>query len=308
MGHMQKSKFININITVFLILILVFLTSCAVTETTPIVEESPLPTEPQITATPEEPAEPTPTLEPAAAVVNGEPIPLAFFTREVERFLIAQVALGNEEVEQTTAQEIVLLDLIDQFLLAQGARESGAQVSDEDVQTRIADLAAEVDLDAWMAEWGYTNDELREALKLQMLVAFQRDAITAAIPEVVEQVELRQIFAFTEAGANRALRDLNSGALFEDVAFEFSPETGGYLGWVPRGYLLIPDVEEAAFDQAVGSYTDIIESEIGYHIVLVIDRDERALSTDARLVLERQALQTWLENQREESTIEILVE
>jgi len=305
---MQKSKFININITVFLILILVFLTSCAVTETTPIVEESPLPTEPQITATPEEPAEPTPTLEPAAAVVNGEPIPLAFFTREVERFLIAQVALGNEEVEQTTAQEIVLLDLIDQFLLAQGARESGAQVSDEDVQTRIADLAAEVDLDAWMAEWGYTNDELREALKLQMLVAFQRDAITAAIPEVVEQVELRQIFAFTEAGANRALRDLNSGALFEDVAFEFSPETGGYLGWVPRGYLLIPDVEEAAFDQAVGTYTDIIESEIGFHIVLVIDRDERALSTDARLVLERQALQTWLENQREESTIEILVE
>lgn len=308
MGYMQKITSIIKDLSFLLILILVFTSACAGAETTPAVDVFPSPTEPQLTPTPEEPEEPTPIPEPAAALVNGEPIPLAFFTREVERYLIAQLALGNDEVDQTTAQEIVLSDLIDQFLLAQGARDAGANFSDEDVQTRLDDLAAEVNLDTWMADWGYTDEELRESLKLQIQVAYQRDAITAEIPEVVEQVELRQIFAFTEAGANRALRDLNNGVPFEDVAFEFSPETGGYLGWVPRGYLLIPDVEEAAFNQPVGSFTDIIESEIGYHIVLVIDRDERTLSTDARFVLERQALQAWLENQREESTIEILVE
>lgn len=308
MGYMQKKKSIIKDLSLLLILILAFATGCAAVETTPVVEELPSPTEAQLTPTPVEPEEPTPIPQPAAALINGEPIPLTLFEREVERYLIAQMALDNDEVDQTAAREIVLLDLIDQYLLAQGAREAGAQFSDEDVQARMDELAAEVNLDVWMADWGYTDEELRESLKLQMLVAYQRDAIAATIPETVEQVELRQVFAFTEGGANRALRELNSGVPFENVAFEFSPETGGYLGWVPRGYMLIPEVEEAAFNQEVGTYTEIIESEIGYHIVLVIDREERPLSSDARLALERQALHAWLENQREESTIEIRVE
>lgn len=308
MGHMQKSKPIIKDLSFLLILVLVFISACAVAETTPVVDELPSPTEPQFTPTPDEPEEPTPTPEPAAALVNGEPIPLAFFESEVERFLIAQLTLGNEEGDQAAAKEIVLFDLIDQFLLAQAAREAGAHFSDEDVKSRLDDLAAEVDLITWMADWGYTQEDLEESLRLQMLVAYQRDIIASSIPETVEQVELKQVFAFTEAGATRALRNLNSGVSFDDVAFEFSPDTGGYLGWVPRGYLLIPEVEEAVFNQEVGTYTDIIESEIGYHILLVIDRDERELSSDARLALERQALHTWIENRREESTIEILVE
>jgi len=289
-----------------LILFLVLLSSaCATANPTPAEEERPSPTEPQITPTPEEP---TAIPQPAAALVNGEPIPLTWFEREVERYLMAQLALGKDDVDDAAARETVLSDLIDQVLLAQGARQAGANFSDENVQVRIDELAAEVNLDAWMAEWGYTIEELRESLKLQMLVAYQRDEIVGSIPVDVEQVELRQVFAFTEAGANRALRNLNAGASFEDVAFEFSPDTGGYLGWVPRGYLLIPAVEEAVFNQPVGTYTEIIESDIGYHIVLVIDRENRPLSSDARLALARLALRTWLETQREDSIIEVLVD
>lgn len=305
MESMRTLKSITEKPLILLVLILILLASCATVETTPVVDEFPSPTAPQMTPTPDEP---TAVPQPAAAVVNGEPIPLTWFEREVERYLIAQSALGNEEVDQSVAREIVLNDLIDQVLLAQGARAAGANFNDEDVQARRDDLAAEVDLETWMAEWGYTREELMESLRLQMLVAYQRDIIAASIPEMVEQVELRQIFAFTEAGANRALLNLNSGASFEDLAFEFRPETGGYLGWVPRGYLLIPAVEEAAFSQPVGTYSDVIESEMGYHIVLVIDREVRPLSSDARLILERQALYDWIETQREQSTIEVQVE
>ena len=92
------------------------------------------------------------------------------------------------------------------------------------------------------------------------------------------------------------------------MAFEFSPDTGGYLGWVPRGYLLIPAVEEAVFNQPVGTYTDVIESDIGYHIIRVIDRNVQPLSLDARLTLQRQALHQWLIDRRTESTIEVLVD
>jgi peptidyl-prolyl cis-trans isomerase C len=241
-------------------------------------------------------------------IVNGERIPLTWFEREVDRYLLAQEALGKENLDDALAREKVIADLIDNVLLAQGAREAGVQFSDDDVQARFDTLAAEVDLDAWMATWGYTREELFEQLHFQMLVADQRDRIAGTVPEDVEQVEIRQVFAFTEAGANRALANLNAGTPFEEVAFEFSPETGGYLGWVPKGYLLIAAVEEAVFKQPVGSYTEIIESEIGYHIVFVIDREERPLTSDAKLTLARQALYDWLEIRRTTSTIEVLID
>jgi len=303
---MQALKTIINKPAFWLLFVTILLNSCSQPiETPPIAEETPSPTQPTFTPSPEEP---TAVPQPAAAVVNGEVIPLTWFEREVERFLFAQAAAENGDIDEVAAREIVLNDLVDQFLLAQAAREAGTVISDEDVRERLDALGEAVNLDAWMTAWGYTLEELEESLRLQMLVAYQRDRIAESVPDVVEQVELRQVFAFTEAGANRALLNLNSGADFKDLAYEFSPETGGYLGWVPRGYLLILDVEEAVFNQPVGTYTEIIESEIGYHIVLVINREERPLKPDARLTLARQALNAWLAERRAVSTIEVLVE
>ena len=253
------------------------------------------------------PSGPTPTNVPAAAVVNGEVVPLAWYESELQRYLVAQEAAGTPVTDQAAAGEIVLNELLDQFLLAQAAQEAGLTVSDEDVQTRIAALAAEVDLGAWIAQWGYTDGDLFNMLKLQILAALQRDQIAATVPESMEQVELRQVFAYTEAGAHTAKVSLDSGSDFEEMAYTYDPATGGYLGWVPRGYLLIPAVEEAAFSLPVGSYSDIIVSEVGYHIVMVLDRGEHSLSSDARLTLQRNAVAAWLADRQANSAIEVLV-
>jgi parvulin-like peptidyl-prolyl isomerase len=242
-------------------------------------------------------------------VVNDERIPLAWFESEVSRFILAQEKAGEPVEDEAVARERVLDDLIDQVLLAQGAREAGVSVNDQDVQERLDALAEEYDLSTWMAEWGYTEEELFQSLKLQMLVAIQRDLIAESIPETAEQVKLQQIFTYTEDDAQAALLSLDSGTPFDEVAFSYiyDPVTGGHLGWVPRGYLLDPSIEEAAFTLPVGSYSDVIPSEVGYHIVLVIDREERPLMTDARLTLQRNALHEWLAQKRESSTIEVLI-
>jgi parvulin-like peptidyl-prolyl isomerase len=287
------------------LLLMVFVIAACSNQPTPTVVETPTVGVPTGTATP---VEPTPTPEPAAAIVNGERISLAFFEREVERYLLAQEAMAQSTTDVSLARQAVLNELIDQALLGQAARVAGETVSDAEVEARIVALSEEGDLAAWMAEWGYTEEEIFDILKSQLLAGIQRDTIIESVPEIVEQVELRQVFAYTPTGATNAIANLNAGTPFEEVAFLYEPETGGYLGWVPRGYLLVPAVEDAAFNLPVGEHSEIIESDIGYHIVLVLDRGDHPLTSDARLTLQRQALQDWLATQRENSTIEVLID
>jgi hypothetical protein len=48
----------------------------------------------------------------------------------------------------------------------------------------------------------------------------------------------------------------------------------------------------------------VIETEVGYHILLILERDpQRQLSPDAYLVMQEKALQDWLAQKRAESDI-----
>ncbi len=302
MDNMLTTKNNLRNLIIGLILLAGFMSACSKNNTP---TETLIPTDAGPSATPTS-SVPTPTPVPAAAIVNGERLPLAWVDSEFQRYLTAQEALGETVEDQAGARDIVLNDLIDQMLLAQGAAEAGATVTDEQVQSRIDALAAEVDLGTWMAQWGYTDTDLFDMMKLQILAADQRDRIVASIPETMEQVEIRQVFAYTSEGAKNAKVSLDSGTPFEEVAFIYDPIAGGYLGWVPRGYLLVPAVEEAAFSLPIGSYSDIIESDVGYHIVMVLDKGDHLLSSDARLTLQRQALLNWVTERRTSSTIEIV--
>lgn len=288
---------------VFSLLLLVLLSSC--TDSPP---ESTQTNTPEVEVPTQTPDLPSPTPIAAAAVVNGERLPLSWFENELAQYLKAQEAAGQPVEDVAAARTIVLDDLVDQFLFAQAAQDTGISVEDEEVQDRVDNLRAELDLDSWMQEWGYTNESLVQSLKWQMLAIKQRDEIIKLVPERAVQVELQQIFAYTETGARNAVGSLNAGTPFEEVAFVYDPAAGGYLGWVPEGYLLIPALEETAFSLPVGEYSGIIESEIGYHIVKVLAREERPLSQDALLTLQRQALHNWLADKRESSTIEVLID
>lgn len=247
-----------------------------------------------------------------AAIVNGEGLPLDFFESEVARYKLAMQNLGVELPAEEVIIETVLNDLIEQVLLSQAAREGGYGLTDVLIAERTANLAEEMGgqavLDEWMAAQGYTPQQFETSMRLSIGAAWQRNAVIATVPEAVEQVHARQIFARTEAGANRAFTSLNSGAEFDDLAWEFNPETGGELGWFPRGYLTVPQVEEAAFTLPVGQYSEIITSELGYHIVMVIERsDSRLLTTDAWQTLQRQALSDWITAAVDQAQIEVLV-
>jgi parvulin-like peptidyl-prolyl isomerase len=135
-----------------------------------------------------------------------------------------------------------------------------------------------------------------------------RDRIAGELPETADQVHARQILAFEADAAQAALARLQAGADFEALAAEYDPVTGGDLGWFPQGYLLDPGLEAAAFALQPGTYSDVLQSPAGYHILQVVERDpERPLTPDARLVLQGQAVEEWLAGQRQAAQIEILL-
>ena len=134
--------------------------------------------------------------------------------------------------------------------------------------------------------------------------AWMRDKIFAAVTSTSEQVHVQQILLYNQDTAQSFLTQLNGGADFDELAFKANQLTRGDLGWVPRGYLLEPKIEEAAFGLEVGQHSDVITTDVGFHIVRILARDpQRPLSPDAYLALQELALKNWIEEQRQQANI-----
>jgi len=209
------------------------------------------------------------------------------------------------------ARQAVLDELTAQVLLAQGAEQNGYTVSDDTLDARIQqaaeDAGGEKALAAWQQANGFDAESFRDALRLGMASAWQRDWIASNVPDEVEQVKARQLLVLDEETANLYLGQLEAGAEFATLASIVDPVLGGDLYWFPRGYLTQPAVEEAAFALEPGQISEIIQSDLGYHIIQVLDKGMRPLSTDARSMLQHKASADWLTVQREQSEIEILL-
>ncbi|HLO29727.1 MAG TPA: peptidyl-prolyl cis-trans isomerase [Anaerolineales bacterium] len=259
---------------------------------------------PQPTSTPEIP---TATPEPMALTVNGEGITLVEFNAEVQRYLTSQQSLGKT-VSSEDADRAVRDDLTAQLLLAEAAHANGFTLDDTALQNRFVALAAQVGgadaLSAWEAGHGYTEQAFRSALKRDAEAAWMRDKIITAVPSTAEQVHVQQILLYNQDKAQSFLLQLNGGADFDELALQADPVTRGDLGWVPRGYLLEPKIEEAAFGLAVGAHSEVITTDVGFHIVRVLAREpQRPLSPDAYLALQELALKKWIDEQRQQANI-----
>jgi peptidyl-prolyl cis-trans isomerase C len=255
------------------------------------------------TATPEPP---TATPVPAAATVNGEIIPLVDYEAELARYKSAQAALGKI-VSDADATRVVMDDLVSQVLLAQGARAAGLSITEADVQSKIDALVTSLGgadkLSAWQSAHGYTDESFRTALKRSAEAALMRDKIIADVPGTVEQVHARQILLYNDADAQNVLAQLKSGAKFDDLAVTYDPVTRGDLGWFPQGYLLDANLEAAAFALQPGQFSDVIASDVGFHILYVVERGLHLLSPDALLVLQGRAVTDWVSQQHAQASI-----
>jgi peptidyl-prolyl cis-trans isomerase C len=261
--------------------------------------------EPTITPVP-----PTATPVPLAAIVNGEGIRLDEFQADVAQFQASSTITGTNLATNTNT--VVLNELVDQTLLAQAAAENGYPVDETLLQSRIAALESQLGgaqaLKDWQAKHGFSEDTFTLAMKRSIGAAWMRDQITAAVPETADEVHVLQILLPTKAEADSVYSSLQSGKDFLQVASTYDPMTHGDLGWFPRGYLNEPAIEDAAFSLQPSQYSRVIQTDVGFHILYLLERDsQHPLQPDARRVLQIKSVQDWLSERRKQSDIQVLL-
>jgi len=119
----------------------------------------------------------------------------------------------------------------------------------------------------------------------------------------VEQTHVRQILTYNEEDARAALEQLQAGADFDVLAAQYDPNASGELGWVPRGYLLDAQADEAVFALQLGAYSEVIATDAGFHIFKAVERGDHPLTPDALLTVQELALKNWVAEQRTKSEI-----
>ena len=267
---------------------------------------------------------PAETAEPAAALVNGQPVPLADYERALGQYEADLQARGVDpaseegQLEMTQARTWILNVLIEQALTEQAATEAGIVVSDADVdaymQELISENGGEEAFRAKLAERGETYESARKEVRAGLIGMAMTERISQGTPKTTEHVHARHILVDTPEEAASILAQLQSGADFAQLAQTYSLDTstkeaGGDLGFFPRGILVVPEVEEAAFALEPGQFSEVITSSLGYHIVQVIERDPaRQLSPDNLQMLQDRAVQEWIEGLWAQADIQRFVE
>jgi parvulin-like peptidyl-prolyl isomerase len=120
------------------------------------------------------------------------------------------------------------------------------------------------------------------------------------------QIHAQQMLFYDLEAAQLVLEELEEGKDFSQLASTYDPQTQGDLGWFPPNFLTFPELDPVLFNLEIGETSDIIETEIGYHIIIILDKDEnRPLDPAIRQVLQEKTLDSWLERRWKLSTIEI---
>lgn len=250
-----------------------------------------------------------------AALVNGQPITIAEFEREVERLT---VGMDLEPANQAAFEATVLDSMIEQVVIEQAAAEMGIVVTEADVDAELdvqSDLAQAngATLEEIVTAQLYTMDEYRELVRKLLVVQAVRDVVTD-IPPYALQVHSRHILVADEATARDLIAQLQNGADFAQLATSYSLDessaaSGGDLGWVARGVLFQPEVEAAIFSLQPGELApEPVHSSLGYHVVQTLERvEDRPLSQAALAERKQQVFLDWLAERVAQSEIERFV-
>jgi len=257
---------------------------------------------------------------PNVATVNGVPIASDYYMGELERQLISITSQYSVDwndasnqayiisVEQQVFQQLVNVELLRQLATAESVTISEDTLNQEVESTRISILSGGTytDWDNFLAVNKITDEYFRSRIHDSLLI--DRMIGLHGGPSTAEQVHAQHILVADEETAKKVLAELQAGKTFEDAAKEYSTDTGskdsgGDLGWFPRG-TMVEAFENAAFSQEIGVVGQPVQSDYGYHIIKVLGKEVRPLEGEMLTQVQQQAFNAWFTEQRNKAVVE----
>ncbi len=239
--------------------------------------------------------------DPPVAKVNGEPI----LRSEV-------LAMATELPPEYQAQIGVIFPmlverLVDLKLIALAAADAGL-AEDEEVMRRLEQRREEVMRDVFLER------ALAEALTDDVLQARYQTFLEENPPET--EVSARHILLETQEDAATVIADLDQGADFATLAQERSTgpssSSGGELGFFTKDQM-VPEFAEAAFAMEAGSYSkEPVQSQFGWHVILVEERRTQEppayadVESDLQSAVSRETVREMVAKMREGAEVEML--
>jgi peptidyl-prolyl cis-trans isomerase C len=245
--------------------------------------------------------EPPESEDPVVARVEG----VAIHMSEVVDYaatLPPQYRQAFDQILPYLLQRMIDLVLLDKAAEAEGLSE------DEQVQAQVAQLTVSV---------------MREIYLERLILAEVDEAAVQARYQTYleenppsEELRARHILVEGEEAAQEIIVALDEGADFAELAKERStgPSAGqgGDLGYFTAGQM-VPAFSDTAFAMEVGSYSkDPVQTEFGWHVILVEDRRTQApppfdeVAPELRQELQGAAVEAHLAGLREGAAVELI--
>ncbi|MEX2581365.1 MAG: peptidylprolyl isomerase [Verrucomicrobiales bacterium] len=233
---------------------------------------------------------------------------MAKFARQLQQMPQEQQAMLQPQIEQ-----MVINELISKTLLLNAAEDADYEVSEEEVDKALEEIAKSIpegaSLEEFAARAGVDLDRIRlqieQETKIQQLVEKVTSDVEAPDekelktffdenPDKFKQpatVEASHILLKTEEGASEedlaaTKKEIESihkqlvaddGPDFAEMAEKHSDDPskarGGELGSFGKGQM-VPEFEEVAFSQEIGAISEPVKSQFGYHLIKVTGKTE----------------------------------
>jgi peptidyl-prolyl cis-trans isomerase C len=292
-----------------------------------------------------------------AAVVNGTVITDADVDREMAALRQQLAVQGKAPSEdQLGAMEKTAVErLVNRELLYQASVSKGVKVDESTVEKRIGTIKERYKNDEEyhdaLARMNLTEADVKSYIEKDATIEkfvdeqfLQKTSISEketkdyyeANPDAFkkpEQVRARHILIKVEPDATEAQKAaalgkmetvrkrLEQGGDFESLAKEFSEcpsaARGGDLGYFQRGQMVKP-FEDVAFSMKPGETSDIVETQFGYHLIHVVDKQPEStvpyeevkdkLANFMKEQLVRRQVSEFLEGERAKADVELFLD
>ncbi|MCK5689936.1 peptidylprolyl isomerase [Myxococcota bacterium] len=239
---------------------------------------------------------------------------------------------GSGFMTNTQAQRSALLeDMINRTLLMREADKHNVFVGTDDVEVafeRSRSGWSDEEFQEILSKHNLTQAELKADLRELLVISryfsdqvFSRIAVTDeeiakhidSMPDELarpEKVRAQHIVVKSSDEAKKIRKEIQRGLSFDEAAtkYSLSPEgrSGGDLGFFARGEM--PKVfEDACFELKVGEMSKVVESEYGFHLFKLLEKEKRE-DLDGNMLSRRieKMLRHKKENQAQQDKVQAL--